>query len=245
MKKITTLLIALILTFSFIGCNEDDLETIEVKGRLVSEVTGDPIPNVPVIGLSQSSRGTGLFSSNYDIDRQFTETDTQGFFNLSVGYEDYNSNWIWVFKGESNVCTEFLNTERIYPIPELDGNELTVEVRKLYPMEIKVKNVNPFDEEDSIYIHLIELMPNNPYNRLFTAENFGVENQPRNPDQVGVIDNLYWVGENVDSVLNGLVQEDAEIMIYYSVMKNGELISYSSELIPTVNEGTTYYEINY
>lgn len=243
MVRIILILVALTTVLG--SCSKDDLRTISVNGRVISEVTGDPIANVPVIGLAQGVQGSGIFGFTYDIDRQTVQTNAEGFFVMSLGYEDYDRNFIRIFKDASDCCTEFLNIGGVHTLAELENRNLEVTVRKLYPITIKVKNVDPFDDNDSIYIHIIEVDPNNPYNRVFEVENFGVQNQPRDPNQTGIGDNLYWVGQNVDAILRSFVQEEAEMTLHYSVEKDGDLTSYETVPIPTVENGVTYYEILY
>lgn len=228
-----------------VSCNEDDLESISFNGRLTSEVTDEPIGNITIVGRTTGVRGSGLFSSTYEIDRQEVQTNANGEFSMFVDYESYDFTAVNIFKGAGGDCTELLEMKRNFFVAEVENKTFDLKARRLYPIEIRVKNVEPFDEEDSIYISIVELDPNNPYDRAFDIENFGVQNQPRDPNQTGVGENLYWVGENVNSVLRSKVQEDAVMILHYSVYKNGNLEPYQTEPIPTVNNGVTRFELNY
>lgn len=242
MKRIT--LIMLVLALALVGCS-DDLSSIQVRGRVISEVTGEPLANVPVVGLSQGVRGSGIFSSTYDIDRQSVLTNVEGNFIMFLDYEDYDRNFARIFKDAGDCCTEFLNLDNPYRLGELEGRNILITTREVFPVEVTVRNIDPFDENDSIYIHLVTVDPNNPYNRIFDVENFGVENQPRDPNQTGFVDNLYWVGEDVHSILRSYIQEGGTMTLHYSVKKNGNLESYETEPIPAISNGTAYYEILY
>ncbi len=59
--------LGLFAAFAMISCNIDELESVAFNGRLTSEVTGEPIPNITIVGRTSGVRGSGLFSSTYSL----------------------------------------------------------------------------------------------------------------------------------------------------------------------------------
>ncbi len=233
-----------LLLLSVSSCLNDDLSSIDVELRLISQVTNEPIEGVEMEVISRGGRGSGIFSSTYDVDRDFTTTDSQGYAQLTLSYED--SNFFTIYNKSGDICTGIIAPGNNFFLEEVQAQEpITLIARKFHPMEIIVKNTNPFDENDQIYVGFYHRGSNYSHAPIYNIENRGDENERDDNPNIGGDLQPFWISDNVDATIYKRVQEGTEARISWTIIKNGEVSHFESEFIPTNVEGITYYEITY
>ncbi len=237
----------LILVGSLVNCNSDDTQYQKVSANIVSEVTNDPIANVSLQVICKGSRGSGLFSSTYEISQRIVTSDIEGNFSVDLPFEDSN-NFFTIYIQNQDICTDIIYPGNNFFFEEVAAQEpLKLKARKFFQMEVLVKNVSPYDENDQISIGFYHIGSNYHFAPLDAIENRADVNVPYDDShgEVGRYLQPFWIGDNVDSTIFKRVQEGTKARISWAVTKNGVNTQFESEFIPTVENGVTYFEIEY
>ncbi|WP_298900388.1 hypothetical protein [uncultured Psychroserpens sp.] len=247
MKKLCVKINLLLICACFVSsCSIDDDSYQDVRLRVISEFTGEPVSGAEVLILVQDVGGSGLFSSTYDISRKIVRTDDNGSIDTILKYENTN-NFFTIYVIDEEICTDIIAHVNSFFFEEIQSEiPLELKVRKYFPMEVTVKNINPFDENDRISVSFYHVGSNYHSAPLYHIEHRGDVSEPYTTPGVG-IDGLQplWISDNVDSTIFKRVQEGTEARISWTVTRNGEVSTFESEFIPTVQDGVTYYEINF
>lgn len=234
------LMLALILG----SCSSDDdgQNSVEVSGRLISQVTGKGIADGVIYIKVEEYKGSGIFGYSEEISSREVQTDNDGFFTSNLRFNN-KENVILFQQINEELATGILNDRKSFKISELEP--LLFEARVYQELQIKVKNTAPFDVNDAIRVSIFQ--PNTTYSNsiIYQIENFGDQNEPYGPpaDDNGL--NPYWIGDNVNSVIYGHIQEGASFLVKWSVRKNGITDEYQSEYFDTVSGEVNFYELNY
>lgn len=226
MKKIILILAIVIFSSS---CSNDD-KYITIKGRVERIINGEGIPNQIVnLNISQVHEGSfGTYIS--DIESKQVTTDINGNFTANVKYADRMV--VGVFKSQdANYAT--------FELKNFNPSEnIIIGVHKFVKFKIYVKNINPFDENDSINVNLVS---RSVQNFVENIENFGNNND---------ISSNYldpsWKGTNVNSIIYYNVPENAEDynLVCYKY-KNGIFNTVVINNIPFHLNQINEYNFNY
>lgn len=252
MKQIVKIGLMVLSLIAISSCDLDGLNRQEVSGVLISEVSGKGIANTSLTATVLSASGYGIFSSSNQVSRKEITTNHQGEFSLSVKYED-RDNWVWFTKNDEEKSTDILNIVPRFYISELDEGPATLYVREFHPLEITVKNVDPFDSEDAIYVSVFFTVQENDndinfrytHSVIYDIVNRLDENLPHT---YPVTDNGLrpdWIGDQVDSTIYGRLQEATTYKVIWSVRKNGVVTEYSTDFIPTDADAVNRVQIMY
>lgn len=237
-------ILLLILAPSMINCSTDDELHQEIQLRLVSEVTGEPVTGVEVLVLAQGARGTGMFASIYEVSREIAQTDSNGYANVVLNYES-SENFFTIYAIDEDISTDIIRHTNSFFFEEVQGKTpLELKVRRYFPMEIIVKSINPYDDNDQISVSFFHVGSSFISAPLYKIENRGDSNEPYGSPSFGDLQ-PFWIGDNVDSTIFKRVQEGTEAKISWTVTRNNMVTEFESEFIPTVQNGVTYYVINY
>jgi len=162
MIKIRThrgLIFLFISLFTLQSCSDDNLVGIEVNGRIVSNVTGEGMPNIPFTYMVTEVEGSGILSNTITISQGNVITDKFGNFTTTIYYES-GGNVCKFWKGDDEWTTDFLSDPQSFWCRDLDSNvPIKLEVRKYEEMKVYVKNTNPIDDDDSINVSIHRAAP--------------------------------------------------------------------------------------
>lgn len=245
MKATIFVLIMTALLLGSCSAEDDGQNSIEVSGKLVSEVTGEGIARGVMYVLVEEYIGSGMFGYLKEISSQEIETDEDGYFTANLRFKDKENGMLFQQINEE-LATGILDSKRTFKISELDGNEsLIFEAREYKELIIKLKNTSPFDEEDFISISIFQSNTSYFNSVIYGIENFDDQNEPWGPPASENGLNPFWIGDNVDSNIYGHIQEGASYIIVWNVRKNGIVTEYKSDRIETISGEINSFEINY
>ena len=223
------------------SCSDDDLSYQDVELQLISQVTNEPLEGIEMKVISRSNRGSGIFSTNYDVDETFGVTNSDGYARLVVKHK--NDSFFTIYVQSS---TSIIEPRNSFSAEDVNAQEpLSLIVRKFHPLEVRVKNVNPFDSNDQISVSFYHQGSNFSHAPLYDIENRGDANEPYDDPSMENGLRPLWRSNNVDATIYKRVQEGTEARISWTVIRNDEVTHFQSEFIPTNVDGITYYEINY
>lgn len=225
--KISYVIAAILFVFTSCSIDDDTYSTIE--GKLERTINGEGIPNQTITVMTRRLRGTGLLSSNIELDSRDVVTDQNGNFSLSLLSESDAFVTI-VYQGDDDYYGG--GSFRDYPMNE----PVIVKTDKLVKFKIYVNNTNPVDENDFVKV---EFFAGIPSVRRTGIENFGNDNTsyPLDTSSSGVYEETSWTGTDVNSIIYYSVKETAEdFKIQWNIIKDGVETNGFTDNIP--------YEIN-
>jgi hypothetical protein len=239
LKRIITKLLLLGIVLSHLACEKEDaLQTVVIEGRLIDQFTNEGIANASINGTSFQKEGSGLFSYNRDIDQNIVLTDEEGKFSLPLNF-DSQENLFVLARIRDTISTYFRKSYRYESA--LDTNGITIIVKKYTPLQVRIKNINPFDEDDRFSFDV-----DSP------AETLGAAYFTRTIDGIPFWEatenngkHLYWVGDTVEATIIGYVLANTSMRIRWSVRRNGVWTTYQSDLMNPLEEGLNEFEIFY
>lgn len=242
-KILFPLLAVLILA----GCSadSDSLNSIEVSGRLVSQVTGEGVSDGLILAKVNEYHGSGMLAYTVELSSKQIQTDVNGYFTTTLNYKDEGNVFLFEQINEQ-VATGMLQEQENFYLSDLEnGSALNFVVRKYEKLKIGLKSTSPYDENDAIEISIYQKNTNYFNNIIYQIENFGDQNQPyEDPASENGL-NPYWIGDHVDSVIYGYIQEGTSVQVKWSVRKNGIVNSFQSDFFETVSDEVNLFEINY
>lgn len=224
------------------SCSKDDNNgdgegMATVKGRIVSGVTNEGIKNAPIAVFSEEYYKE-LFGGYFDIDNTTGMTDDNGYFSVSLRYSNPD-NFFTFYSEDEFKTTQILNRNDRFIMETATSGDLVFEVRRLGKLKIILKNIDPFDENDSVSFTIFQGLGYNP--AVYQIDNYGVEN--------GYIENYpmntHWVGKDVNSVIHSTLEEGQTYRLIVNTTKNGIHTNYTTEEMNTslsiLNEFTLTY----
>ncbi len=242
--KIFFLLLTVLL---LAGCSADDdgLNSIEISGRLVSQVTGKGVSDGLILAKVNEYHGSGMLGYTVEISSKQIQTDANGYFTATLFYK--NKDNVFLFEQiNEQVATGMLQEQKNFYLSDLEnGSPLNFVVRKYEKLEIALKSTSPYDDNDAIGISIYQNNTNYFNNIIYKIENFGDQNQPyEDPASENGL-NPYWIGDDVNSILYGYIQEGASVQIKWSVRKNGIVRNFQSDFFDTASDQVNLFEISY
>ncbi|MBA3285811.1 MAG: hypothetical protein H0U27_12235 [Nitrosopumilus sp.] len=138
-----------LIYLSLVSCHKDKSleETTQtfIEGHIINSITGDSIPGARV-ELWEDDRGGSLLIEDYDRKLGETITDENGYFKIHYLCSNIKYKGIIPFKENitnyNTVAT--VNCSRTYVQKRL---------MPLSRLRIHIKNINPFDDNDSLYYY--------------------------------------------------------------------------------------------
>jgi len=245
-KKALYFIISLMIATSCTTVEESDIKYVEINGKIVNEFTNEPIPNISFnlkTGLKhQNSENPSIWDWTETIENMEIATDKNGNFSAEIAYEEL-TNSLMLFRKNDDDYTRFVEGNLNKTIADINENTpFVIGVRHWEDLVITVKNVAPFDENDSVNIYVRQL--NTPYDMHIITDivNNGVQNQP---SEGGVDNGLrpFWIGSNIDSEIKVHIQNGSKYSIQTTVTKNGETTVTWSDEIETIDGVLNEYEI--
>ena len=245
MKTIRAWVILLILILS--SCSsKDDVNSIIVYGKLISPITNIGIDDARIHIRAEEHGGSGWFSYSTEIDSYTAATNIDGTFTAILNYENRTNVISFGMDGTIGPSTGILDSKKSFYVSDLfDVDSLVFHARKYEELKIFVKSIDPFDENDSIGISIYQSNTNYLNNVFYNIENIGDSNEiwPSPASDNGT--RPYWIGENIDSIIYGHIQEGANYVIRWSVSKNGITESFVSDTFSTLSNQLNTFEILY
>ncbi len=172
------ILIIFIFPLLFSSCVEDtNLRAVNISGKIVSVISGKGIANATLISKVNTYGGSGILSYVREISSQRITTDTEGNFSATLYYE--NSGNVFLFdKEDDEYSTQILTSKKNFYLSELEGDDLLIfNVRKFEELEIKVKSIVAYDEDDTISVSIYESNTNYIRGVIYSIKNFGNINE--------------------------------------------------------------------
>ncbi|MES2748206.1 MAG: hypothetical protein V4648_07495 [Bacteroidota bacterium] len=227
MKKVLVLFILI----TNLSCSVNDDTYVVVKGTIIRQSTNEGVPNAKVsIKTKTLSSSNSPWSFWSEVDAKNATTDENGNFSVTLKYEKDND-VVHVYKLSDN----YTDYEKSYTLSE--SNTIVIPVIKYEKLKIFVNNTMPFDANDAIEVSIYQQNLSYIHSIVQSIDNFGIA-----PSTAYY---PYWVGTNVNSVINGNLQEGAAYKIVWSVRKNGITTEYDSGFMPTIYDATNEFHINY
>lgn len=193
------------------GCKKQEGKNIVIKGRLLRELTGEPIANKAIYISIFQWQGSGILATRKEIDHKIINTDANGYFVSKM-------------RSAENAVAFVSKMRDDYTDFQIETNQLSdsiiIKTSKYLDFAISVKNTNPVDEHDKIYVNFFSDLAQNFQTKI---ENFGIANL-HIPEQNGVaaVDYPQWTGMNVNSIVYFMVPENAETFkVYWEMTKGG------------------------
>ena len=248
MKKATSLYLLCIVGL-LTACIDDLDESHRVYGKLISEITGEGIENAQIVLQVKEFHGTGVFSYSNTLYEVTVDTDHLGNFTANIDYDnDFNIVGFYVVNNfsEEDVSTGIIGLRSNFFIHELkELDQVVFKARKLEDLEIRVKSIQPFNDEDKISISISEFNTTQTGGIVYDIINFQDPNEPGEFDGGQGFGQLYWIGDNVDSVIYGHLKEGTNYRINWAVTRNGVVQEFESDIFSTLSSELNFYEIRY
>ncbi len=243
METIRILMLTLILS----SCSlNDGLNSKTVNGRLISSITGDGITNAEIYIRVNEYNGSGWFGYSTELDSDRATTNEDGSFTTTVYYDNQNNVVLFDMDGTEGPSTGILDSKKNFYVSELfDVDSLVFHARKYEELKIFVKSINPFDENDKISVSIFERNTNYITGVYYDIENLGDLNEPseftfgEGPGQP------FWIGDNIDSIIYGHLQEGTNYRILWAVTKNDIIDEFESEVFSTSSNELNTFVIEY
>jgi len=105
----TKMLFLAVFLAAFTACTHDDTTAVAIKGRVLSEVTNEPVAGAKVIIEIKDPRGDGAFGYSVMIDSTTVITDANGNFTAPLEYEN-EDNYVSFDKVTDDVSTGLIHT---------------------------------------------------------------------------------------------------------------------------------------
>jgi hypothetical protein len=242
---VKTIILISVLFLSLMSCtseeSNEESKYITVNGRVEREISGEGVPNQLVILIMKQTHGTGYWSYKTEIDYKQVTTDSEG--NFSVSMKNDSNTSLSGFKPQDDNYTQF-------QLNAVDPNKnILIKINKFIKFKIYVKNTNPFDINDYIYI---DFASGSPQSFRTKIENFGEPNKFYPAEVlagggiIGAHEDASWKGTNVNSIVYYNVPENAD---YYKIVwykqKNGIETKGVSPEIPFQPNQINEYHFNY
>lgn len=218
--------------------------TISVTGQLLEEVTLQPLPNAPILVAVTHSYKDSWGNSYIDtLDSKWIASDSKGDFAATAKYRDEsNVLSLTIFPGDP-VYVPWSYGAKIGTLKT--NSHIIFNSRTWEPLRVKVKNLNPFDDNDQIAVSFLERNTSFMNSIVYKIVNHGIENI--HLVSPGVDFRLYpaWKGKNVDAEIYGHLQSSTNYIVFWTVIKNGLRKEYKSEELVTQKGKLNEFTIEY
>ncbi len=203
----------------FCQCEKPEEVTYRIYGTISNALTNSSITNAEV-RLSAQILNAGTFNNSFQL-LETQRTNSQGYYEFNIDKELFNSMKVQFDKELYISQEEEINPESIDPV---EGLEVSMELEPLAFVNLKVKNISPFNDEDELVFR---------YTTSYFPQCVCCNNQYQ-----------YFTGMEVDTVVNCTIIGGTQLDYYYSISRGGSSTAASgSQFIESF--GTVDIEINY
>lgn len=241
-KKMKIIILLSVLFLSLVSCTSEESNYITVNGRVEREINGEGVANQTVVLDFKQAHGSGQYGTYYTfIESKQVKTDSNG--NFSVSVKSADRMFVQVYKEMDDNYSTF-ELKNFNPT-----DNIILKVNKFLKFKIFVNNMNPFNENDYIYI---DFASGNKQSFRTNIENFGIINIHYPSDitpgagGTGAFEEASWRGINVNSIVYYNVPENADNhkIVWYK-RKNGIETSGVSPEIPFQPNQINEYHFDY
>lgn len=249
MRVLIRISILFFMLFTFFTCDDLFEKTITLNGIVIDADTGQPVPNQTVYCNTYYLMETWLFGHGFSqipIDGVEVKTDKDGKFTAVMTYK----------KGTDRINCSFLENDNYYGAgyefndTTISGintkrDTYTLKVKQYQKINLRIKNVNPFDDNDRFSV---DIMVKNTYRtggELYKIVNYGKANEKFTPPESDNGLNAFWIGKNIDSELFFKVTGSPVRFVYHSIKGTDTLNYQFTEETPIKRGIINSYSINY
>jgi hypothetical protein len=228
------------------GCKKGDLtNAYNFKATVVSQLTNEHIAGTQ-IHVEVDSKQYGITPYDVVLDSFTLVSDNNGNVFCNIKYNDDPYIGVKFFKADDAYTTGLLPQKTEFSVKDLKtAAPLILYVRKYTGLKITVKSTNSFNDNDAIGVSINQDNTNYFNNIIDSIQNFGTINQPLSYPATNDGNNPYWVGQNVNSIIYGKIQEGTTYQITWDVRKNGINTDYKSPVLNTSGNTLNSYNIVY
>jgi hypothetical protein len=244
MKYITMVLISMLLFFS---CKKwsslpNDYNT---SAKIISEVSGKPIAGATmIVEVLSAQPGIGGY---YDevLDSFSVKSDNNGDLNFNIRYNDDLYIHVRFFCIDTST-TGLVNSKTDFSLEDFKQlAPFTFLVRELEPLNITVKTINHYNNDDAIDVDVVDGNIGYPIGRITSIQNFADKNQGVETGNWIDYNNPYWIGNNVNSIIHEKLEEGTTYKINWGIKKDGAYTDYYSNTFKTQSDTLNAYTILY
>ena len=200
-------------------CEKPTEVKYRIYGTISNSLTNSPI-NDAEVRISAQILNAGTFNNSFQL-LETQRTNSQGYYEFNIDKELFNSMKVQFDKELYGAQEEEINPESIDPI---EGLEVSMELEPLAFVNLNVRNINPFNDEDQLVFR---------YTTSYFPQCVCCNNQYQ-----------YFTGTEVDTVVSCTIIGETQLDYYYSILRGGSITAASgSQFIESF--GTVDIEINY
>lgn len=253
MKKIAiaTLLFSMIVSCKDNVEEEDLYLNYAVAGIIIDEYNNEPVSSMNInYILCVEPLENSIRECTYES-FGFVESIDNGTFEFFLKYKTLKDKLTYnVSTGVNNIyyAPIYESKKYISTVRELKSiDKLIHKVSKLTKLEVRVKNLNPVDDNDRIEIKKFvfedpEILPKMNY---FGVNNKGIENDKIDygNNQIGNL--LIWRGQNVDSTIDGMIISNRNVYVEYEITKGGITTNLKTKTKLIKRDNYNFFTIEY
>ena len=219
MKHRIVQILFFLCVFCCFQCENPKEVKYKVYGIISNSLNYNPI-NDAEVRLSAQVLNEGTFNNSFQL-LETQSTNSEGYYEFNIDKELFNSMKVQFDKELYVSQEEEINPESIDPV---EGLEVSMELEPLAFVNLKVKNISPFNDEDELVFR---------YTTSYFPQCVCCNNQYQ-----------YFTGMEVDTVVNCTIIGGTQLDYYYSISRGGSSTAASgSQFIESF--GTVDIEINY
>lgn len=243
MQNLKRLIPVFILTFYFFtSCSSiEEQDIIEVKGKLVRELTGIGEPNVEIEISSKYSGSGGSLNFNDDLGTKKVKTNENGDFSVKLPSKYGGTRNSISFYREADQNGD--NYDKMYysfKYEDVKNKPLTISINRLAPLEIEVKNISPLTE-NNISVDITQVKGTNGESVIRgTVKDFEARYMNSNDGR----SKYKWIDANVNSIIYLKVPETYGYFVSWEI-KQGDRYLQDYSPVFNVSPDLNTYKLHY
>jgi len=230
------------------GCKKNDLpNSYHLKLKVLSEVTQAPIINAKVVISTYSyDYVNSIYTYKKLLNTATYNSDSNGEIDGAILYNNDPNIVVQLNKIGDSISTGLCSFRDEYTLDSLRKiSVLNLYVRKYASLKITLKSVNPINDSDAVSVQIFQNNAPCVGVNIDSIVNMGVKNQSIGYPYADSGNYPYWIGQNVNSIIYGKLQEGTNYIIYWDVRKNGVNTTFKSATFNTIVTGLNRYDIAY
>ena len=217
--RVVHILILFLCVFCFSQCKKPKEVEYKIFGTVSNSRTNQPIENTEV-KISAQILSAGTFNNSFQL-LESQNTNSEGYYEFNIEKELFNSMKVQ-FDKELHISYESeINPESIDPS---DGIEISSDLDPLAFVNLRVRNINPFNDEDQLVFR---------YTSSYFPQCTCCNNQYQ-----------YFTGTEIDTVVSCTIVGETQLDYSYSIIRGGSSTPLSGNQFIESFE-TEEIEINY
>lgn len=248
LRLITSITALVFIVMVFVGCKKNDLpNSYHLKLKVLSEVTQAPIINAKVVISTYSyDYVNSIYTYKKLLNTSTYYSDNNGEIGCTILYNNDPNIVVQLHKVGDSISTGLCSLSDEYTLDSLRKIPvLNLYVRKYASLKITLKSINPINDSDAVSIQIFQNNAPCVSVNIDSIVNMGVKNQPIGYPYADNGNYPYWIGQNVNSIIYGKLQEGTNYIIYWYVRKNRVNSTYKSATFNTIVTGLNTYDITY